>query len=337
MTHLINTNSINDASILVITNKEDVTVDFVISQLKKRQISYYRFNTEDIGTHLHIYFDGECYWIRDNKKGKNINFKQFDAIYFRRPKLPEPPEGLSQGEKTFYLLEASTYLEGLYRSLEERYWLNSIFDIRLLENKPYQIQLAKNLGFFVPALNVSNDHESSLEFIKKHPRSIFKPLKSGLIEEQNDRGKVLYTTAVDSRFISNIKTNGSMPIYLQQEITKKFDVRVTVVGLKIFAAKIYSQDSEISKTDWRKSETMLAHEKLNLPRDIEERCLKLCSKFNLDFAAIDFIVDNNNKYWFLEINPNGQWAWIENLLGYPLSEEIVNLLFTKGQSNETFN
>lgn len=47
---------------------------------------------------------------------------------------------------------------------------------------------------------------------------------------------------------------------------------------------------------------------------------------NLQFAAIDFVLDVENRYWFLEINPNGQWVWIEHLVELPISKEIVNQL-----------
>ena len=55
-------------------------------------------------------------------------------------------------------------------------------------------------------------------------------------------------------------------------------------------------------------------------------CLKLTKKLELNFSAIDLILDKNKDYIFLEINPNGQWAWIEKRLGYNISCEIIKLL-----------
>jgi len=318
-------------NVLVITSKEDVTVDFVITKLRERNIEYYRFNTEDIGSCIDVYFDGTSYSLMDNRKDKHIKLIDFTSVYFRRPKLPQPLAGLTPGEQQFYLTEITTYLEGLYRSLSNKYWLNSIFDIRMLENKPYQLSLAKELELSVPDFSISNDYHKSLEFFQKHKSCIFKPLKSGLINEQGDEGKVIYTTRVDSHFLENIESHGGMPVYLQKEIEKDCDVRATVVGNNIFAAKISSQEQEVSKIDWRKSESMLSHDKIKIPEQIEKKCLMLCEKFNLDFAAIDFILDKKGQFWFLEINPNGQWAWIEILLNYPISDEIVNLLSSGGR------
>ena len=319
------------SKVLVITSKEDVTVDFVITKLKERNIDYYRFNTEDIGSCINVCFDGENYSLRDNRKDKDINFSSFTSVYFRRPKLPMPLADLTMGEQQFYLTEISTYLEGLYRSLSDKYWLNSVFDIRILENKPYQLSLAKELNLSVPSLSITNDYSKSLEFSKKNKNCIFKPLKSGLINESIDGGKVLFTTRVDTYFIDNIESHRGMPLYLQEEIEKDSDIRVTIVGSRVFSAKISSQDSKVSKVDWRKSESMLSHNSIEIPKEIEKKCLLLCAKFNLDFAAIDFVLDKQGQFWFLEINPNGQWAWIESLLSYPISDEIASLLQGKGE------
>ncbi|MNZ28723.1 hypothetical protein D3C78_459550 [compost metagenome] len=49
-------------------------------------------------------------------------------------------------------------------------------------------------------------------------------------------------------------------------------------------------------------------------------------RLNLRYGAIDFVCDPQGNLWFLEINPNGQWAWIENLTGYPIAEAIVDEL-----------
>ncbi len=319
------------SSVLVITSKEDVTVDFVITRLKERNIDYYRFNTEDIGSCIDVYFDGVNYSLKDKLKDKLVDLNCFTSIYFRRPKLPLPLADLTLGEQQFYLAEITTYLEGLYRRLLDKYWLNSVFDIRMLENKPYQLSLAKELGLAVPNLSITNDYNNSLAFAQKHKSCIFKPLKSGLINESIDKGKILYTTKVDSYFLENIESHGGMPLYIQKEIEKDSDIRVTVVGNKIFSAKISSQELEVSRVDWRKSESMLLHNTIKLPKQIEEKCLLLCGKFNLDFAAIDFILDKSGHFWFLEINPNGQWAWIESLLNYSISDEIVNLLLSRGR------
>ena len=103
-------------------------------------------------------------------------------------------------------------------------------------------------------------------------------------------------------------------------------MRVTVVGNKFFSAKILSQEYQDTKIDWRRSETTKLHyEKTRLPKEIKSKCLKLIKYSNLNFGAIDFALEDK-EFIFLEINPNGQWAWIEKRLQYDISGAIVDLL-----------
>jgi len=107
------------------------------------------------------------------------------------------------------------------------------------------------------------------------------------------------------------------------------------VGEKVFAAFIHSQDSDDSKVDWRVSQDGLKHSIYMLPEDISANCINLLRELDLNFGAIDLILNENGEYVFLEINPNGQWAWLEKLLGLDISGAIVNLLKDKIDERET--
>jgi glutathione synthase/RimK-type ligase-like ATP-grasp enzyme len=97
-----------------------------------------------------------------------------------------------------------------------------------------------------------------------------------------------------------------------------------VVGEKIFAAKVDSQKNEDTKIDWRKKKTPFVS--YDLPEQISEKCLVMTKKLNLEFGAIDMIRKPNGEYVFLEINPNGQWVWLDTEASLKISDEIINLL-----------
>jgi glutathione synthase/RimK-type ligase-like ATP-grasp enzyme len=63
-----------------------------------------------------------------------------------------------------------------------------------------------------------------------------------------------------------------------------------------------------------------------LPAAIEEKCVALTQRLGLRFGCIDMIVTPEDKYVFLEINPNGQWRWVQELTGMPIAEAIADLL-----------
>ena len=96
---------------------------------------------------------------------------------------------------------------------------------------------------------------------------------------------------------------------------------------------IDSQSKEETATDWRKgSYTDLRHQVVSLPGDVEAACVKLVKNLGLRFGAIDLVLDRKGRFWFLECNPNGQWAWIENRTGLPISAAIVDELLRIGVS-----
>jgi glutathione synthase/RimK-type ligase-like ATP-grasp enzyme len=102
---------------------------------------------------------------------------------------------------------------------------------------------------------------------------------------------------------------------------------VTVIGEKVFSAKINSQILNETKIDWRKKK--MPFEKYELPKGISDKCILITKKLQLSFGAIDLIKKLNGEYVFLEINPNGQWAWLETELDLKISDEIINYLTLK--------
>ena len=98
----------------------------------------------------------------------------------------------------------------------------------------------------------------------------------------------------------------------------------------MFAVEIHSQEYEEARVDWRKGNmTHLPHQLHHLPPSIENKCTALVKKLGLAFGAIDLILTPEGKYVFLEINPNGQWAWIQQLCpDIPLRETLADLLLT---------
>jgi glutathione synthase/RimK-type ligase-like ATP-grasp enzyme len=312
--------------VLIITNKSDLTSDFIVKRLKERNIYFYRFNTEELSKSCFFTFDFQknLFLISDSILKKQFNLKEFTSIYFRRPELPFlDSDDLSNGEIHFLKNEFYYALEGFYKILEKSYWVSPVYSIREAENKIFQLELAKSIGFNIPDSLVTNIYTDSLEFYTRNKSCIVKPIKSGLIEDSY-LPKVIFTNLLKDK--PKKKQIEFSPNFFQTHIDKVYDLRVTMVGEKAFATLIDSQKDSETKVDWRRGETPLMHIKTELPDDILNQCISLLKILNLRFGAIDFILDEEGKFTFLEINPNGQWAWIEKQTGYEISNEIVNLL-----------
>lgn len=315
--------------ILIITNKDDITSDLIVNGLNNQKIEYYRLNTEELGSSVYINFDfrRERFLLSDRKKGCEINVDKINSIYFRRPKLPNMGKAIvSSGIVSFVNNEYSFLLEGLYKILRNKYWISPVYSIREAENKIFQIVLARELGFIVPDSLITSVPSKAKLFLEKHPASIVKPIKSGCVDDEA-MAQVIFTSRITNRNKQDINRIECCPTYFQNEIQKEYDIRATIVGKKVFAARIDSQSFKETITDWRKGENvLLKHEAFKLPASIEKKCLSLLKYFKLEFSAIDLILNKRGEYVFLEMNPNGQWAWIEKRLGVDISGEIINHL-----------
>lgn len=311
--------------VLLFTNKEDITTDFIVQELKRQEIDFYRFNTEELSKTVKIVldFEREQYLLIDKLDNKEFHLLDFTDIYYRRPELPLYDDAdLTEGEKSFLQIEIYYTLEGVYRLLSKKHWFNNVFAIRNAENKIYQLLLAKEVGLTIPSTLISNHHDSVERFVR-YGKHIIKPVHNARIMDEK-HPQIVYTSEI-TQAIKKEEAEFNIN-YLQNKIEKRCDVRATFVGEKCFAVTIDSQQLEDTCIDWRRGEHILQHAPIELPQDIQAKCLRLMQRLNLDYGAFDFVLDKQGNYVFLEINPNGQWAWIEHLTGLPISKEIVKCL-----------
>jgi glutathione synthase/RimK-type ligase-like ATP-grasp enzyme len=154
-----------------------------------------------------------------------------------------------------------------------------------------------------------------------------KPLSSGHLNDEP--AKIAYTASITSH--DDFDLVSFAPHLIQERIEKTADIRVTVVGEAVFACRIDSQSHIATSLDWRvavNSDIRLEHIMIKLPEDIETACVALVRELNLEFGAID-LVESSDSYTFLEINPNGQWAWIQQRTGAPISDALVDALLSR--------
>jgi hypothetical protein len=315
--------------LLIITNKSDFTSDFLVLRLKERAIPFLRLNTEDYLKKLKINFDisSENEEIEIIYENTDINLNDITGIYFRRPILPDLDENINDEDLKFAEREIETTLSGAWKLIDDKLWLNNPKYLYLSNNKIEQLKIAKNLGFLIPDTIITTDIKKIRNFFKKHKSIVGKAVKHGFYSSKN-KVKIALTQELDNSFIDNLTSYAKIPMIYQEKLEKKFDIRITVVGNDVFPVALYSQEHKVSKIDWRAWDLLenfdLEHKKIKLPKDIHNKCIQITKHFNLNFSAIDMVLTKDNKYVFLELNPNGQWAWIEKKVGYPIRDSIIN-------------
>lgn len=302
--------------ILIITHKEDFTADFIINKLNQRNISYKRFNCEDLfQSPFSIKFNGKLEY-------SILNEHDYTSVWFRRTKLPEL-ENLSGEELLYVLNETDSFFKNLFSSLPAK-WLSQPSAVCNAENKLFQLKTAQQIGFKIPETIITNSKDELRKFYSENNENIIiKPISQTRIQYKEST-QFIFTNAVPKDLIDEIEKYDLTPCIFQQNISKEYEVRTTVVGNDVFSAAVYSQEDNETKTDWRKKKLRFIETKL--PNEVEQLCVQLLKKLNLEFGAIDLIKTPESEYVFLEINPNGQWAWIENQTGQKISESIINFL-----------
>lgn len=312
--------------ILLLTNERDLTSDYVVLELQRRGLPFVRLNSERLPQGKVVFnpalgVDGWLIELADAR----IEFRSVRAAYFRRPGSPETPEGVVREDAGRYCrAEWGAALSSALNSLGER-WLNAPLKINAAEDKPRQLALAISLGFPVPPTVVSNCLASVVDRLADGP-VVAKALREALLEGE-DGEQVIFTSRIPDLSELNDASVSAAPAIFQRQIEKRYDLRVTVIGDRAYAAEILSQDMAETRVDWRRgSHPELVHREHNLPEPLAERCVSLVKALGLRFGAVDLVRDCSGEYWFLEVNPNGQWAWIENRTGLPLTRAIVDEL-----------
>lgn len=302
--------------ILIITHKEDYTADYVIDKLNKFNLPYFRFNCEDyLSYNITLRFGkyNEC----------SINqINNFTSVWYRRTKLPQI-KSRNKSELIYLLGEMDTFIHNLFGIIKAK-WLSDPVAVANAENKLLQLSLGKEIGFNVPDTLLTTNKQELESFFRKNKFTILKPISSGRVDYEDNTSKLIFTNIINDDVINNINSMELTPAIYQEYIEKDYEIRVTIVGKDCFAAKVQSQNDIESSIDWRRKK--IKFERCDLPEEISKKCFSLLKRLNLSFGAFDFIKSKDGEYYFLEVNPNGQWVWIEKDTGQPIADSIINYL-----------
>lgn len=318
-------------AIFIITNKLDPHADAVINHLKLANAKFIRFNTEDFPQKItfslkttKLPIDG----VIQLPTGYKVILSEIKACWYRRPSPPVLSKDLITPQaQQFALEESNALLQGLWAYLSSCFWINYPFKIRQAESKLQNLKIAAEVGFLIPRTLMTNDTQEVKDFFGECGGDIInKVLGKGEVEYLKDY-YFIYTHKVSEKDLERVSSVRYAPALFQEYLSKSIEIRTTVVDKEIFSCEVHSQDSKKTRDDWRHYDLEnVKHAVHQLPHEISRLCLKMIERLGLNFATFDFILTPDNRYVFLELNPNGQWLWIEHLTGLPISQAIAKLL-----------
>jgi glutathione synthase/RimK-type ligase-like ATP-grasp enzyme len=322
--------------ILILAQHYELNVNNVCHILDHYGAPWMRLNGEDIPLRTRLQLD--CSANRQSgaliaENGEVVPQSSIRAVWSRRHGTSEVGGNLTKGQKSFVARECGYTLLGFYALLGHAAWMNDYFREQKSVNKLYQLAVAKACGLQIPPTLVTQDPEAARAFYAEHDGKVLcKAIsQSGSVpEDETRRGRQIYANVVDSDAAEEFDRVRFAPTCFQRYIEKDYELRVTVVGSAIFAAAIESQRSERAKVDWRRYDTKnTPYYPYKLPLDVEQALLKLMRELHLEYGAIDLIRTTTGEYVFLEVNPGGQWGWVEGMTGHPINEAIARWLMTR--------
>ncbi len=226
---------------------------------------------------------------------REVRLEELRSIWYRNPSNFQFPVAMSSTERQHAQHEAKLGLGGVLSALPVR-WVNHPSRHADAGYKPRQLVAAARAGLGVVPTLVTNNPGAVRRFAEKSNPDL-----------------------VDLR---GIELTAHL---VQQWASKREEARVIVIGHHLFAVAIRAH-SEASYIDWRADYNALTYESIPLPADVEGGIRAVMHDLDLVYGAFDFVITPEAEWIFLEVNPGGQFGFLEDRVDAPLTAILADLL-----------
>lgn len=303
--------------ILIATHSNNPVSNAIVQLLKKRNHATYVVYTDAIcqsaTNFLFTFNNGQALLTYNDWQ---LNLSELGSAWYWRAIVKaqqHAPDIEREMQKTLW---------GTWETIDESKWLNHPYHIKRTQNKLTQLRHAHEAGLTtIPSL-ATNCTDNLTKYLPN--TFVVKMPGKGLLHRGGNL-HALYTTPLSKD--ATTKLANPFPGMYQPFLAKKKEWRVTIIGDKVFSAAIYT--GEKAKDDWR----LHSHDKNavqfiaeTFPTETAQKCKKLLALLGLRYGAFDFIETKDGDLCFVEVNSNGQFLWLEQNLGFPISEAIADEL-----------
>jgi ATP-grasp ribosomal peptide maturase len=308
-------------TILVLTERQDVTADAVVDELNHRGADVWRYDTAEFPTASTLAATlTEHGWDGQLAAGHRcLDLRTVTAVWWRRPTEFRVPDHWSGHQRAYAIGEARAGLLGVLASLPAR-WVNHPAADSAANYKPRQLAVAARVGLDVPRTIITSDVRQAQAFIGDG-EVIYKPMSGGVRAE----GRHWYVPTTPMRAGDVDASIAGTAHLLQERIDKMFEVRLTVIGPRMFPIAIHAH-SDAARQDYRTDYPSLTYARIELPAIVEKGVRALMDEFGLCFGALDFAIGHDGRWRFLEINATGQWHWLTRHTDAPMVEAMADVL-----------
>ena len=316
--------------ILIIGEHNDVSTDKVCAWLNYYNADFIRvnsyLNSDNILSNIELNNEKLNFQLIINNRIYDLD--EIDAIWCRRGYLSitipnhtslNLAENNIPKEIGWHLQNESDTLNGYFEYvIEQKFHINNKNHYN--SNKLIALSTAKKYGLRIPTTLVTRERDVLKEFISENKEVITKNIQDTLSYKD---GKYIFGHC--TKDVDHITTDKFFYSLFQNKIISKYELRIFYLNGKFFAHAALSP-SESKSTDIRRSGRKNRYIPFDIPEDIKTKIKLFMDEMKLESGSIDMIVDENNEYYFLEVNPVGQFGYLSGYNNYYIEREIAKEL-----------
>ena len=318
--------------ILILSKKEgDFTTEVVIDWLyHSDKECFIRVNSESFLESLVFSLSSNCSEVITNNQF--LDFNKINVIWYRRWSNGVEFELLLNQESTNFTLnnfikrEFNSLSSSFFSVFKNKKWLSKP-NINKLLNKYDVLAEAKKVGLNVPNTIITNSKSQLQSFHKKNINLITKPIGEVSQYEYKQKNHLQYTRIINKNEI-NTFPDFFFPSLFQKQILKDFEIRTFYLEGLFYSMAIFSQNDDKTSVDFRRYNIAKPNRNIpfKLPKSIEKKLKCLLDIYAFDTASIDIIKGLDGEYYFLEINPVGQFGMVSIPCNYYLESKVADYL-----------
>jgi len=303
--------------ILIISDRSDKHADRVESILRQKGAEYSRLNLDvDSLKCTQVKFENNAFKI----EGPNCCFttSEIETVYNRGTRLEQLVENDHPQLEDYFIWKEvwNKTLEKLFSSLESTKWLNFYQDF-YDESQFRHYAISKNVGLKWPSSICTNDINYLNSFFESRKDRVLELMNQNCQMKSAGECFVKCGDMVGTAFMDNLPANSCMAAFTTHQ------VRCTVVGKEYFVGK---RKQSINCTCPDNDTSASINEVVQPPAAIKVRAIQIMTELNLTHGVFDFIVTDDDDWYFDALNPIGQYEWTEDIQGSDISSSIAKWL-----------
>jgi|SRR5690554_92476 len=317
--------------VLILSAPDDSSTNDVIDWLIFLDKKFIRISEEDIIQFSNIEISNEDvdFTLLINNEIE-IKLSEISKFWYRRSYIKLFVEKIREDielylELNYHLRNESQIILNSFLNEVKNKSLNSPHDNSL--NKITVLREATKIGLNIPKTLITNNKEKLINFHRKNKKLITKNISPGVFINNSEKYLSVTTQRVSTEEIKKLPERFSYSLF-QEEIAKLFELRIFFIENNFYASAIFSQNDKKTEVDFRNYNIEKPNRTppFKLPRSIEKKLNKLMKKVKLNSGSIDLIYSEDDKYYFLEVNPIGQFYQVSYPCNYYLEKKIAEFL-----------